>query len=445
MPHNVIMPALGMAQDTGVLVAWHKSAGDPVAEGDVLFEVETDKATMEVEAQAGGFLTNITAGAGAEVPVGDVIALISESAEGSTDAAPAAPAAAAAAPADDLPQGHIVIMPTLGMAQDSGVLVAWAKSAGEAVTEGDTLFEVETDKSTVEVPADTSGYLAAVLAQAGEDIPTGQTIAIITAEAPANPISRSASEQAPSAAPAAPASAPVAAPAPQAAPAKEAPAKEAPAKTAAPQPVAAIAAGGRILASPKLRRAAATEGLDLQVLVDAGHPQPYHMSDLEALRSLANAAPATAAGSAIAAAQVTALVPQSGLDGFTDWASAQGLTDAQALLAGLSAGALGRDAIVTVDRVVSEATYHAPCGPLSAVTAAADEAAPELIIRDLRRTMVQTALLGAESCPCVTLTAQEGGLALSLEYAPHQMTPKAALSFITQFANRLSDPLTHLL
>ncbi|MBV6638758.1 MAG: lipoyl domain-containing protein, partial [Mameliella sp.] len=51
MPHDVIMPALGMAQDSGLIVAWHKEPGAAVATGDVLFEVETDKATMEVEAQ----------------------------------------------------------------------------------------------------------------------------------------------------------------------------------------------------------------------------------------------------------------------------------------------------------------------------------------------------------------------------------------------------------
>ena len=70
MPHEVIMPALGMAQDTGHIVAWHKAAGDAVVSGDVLFEVETDKATMEVEAQASGTLTRVTAGEGADVPVG---------------------------------------------------------------------------------------------------------------------------------------------------------------------------------------------------------------------------------------------------------------------------------------------------------------------------------------------------------------------------------------
>ena len=81
MSHDVIMPALGMAQETGLIVAWLKAPGDAVKTGDPLMEVETDKATMEVEAQADGYLTGIRAQAGENVPVGEVVAQISESQE----------------------------------------------------------------------------------------------------------------------------------------------------------------------------------------------------------------------------------------------------------------------------------------------------------------------------------------------------------------------------
>ncbi|MGB8623626.1 MAG: lipoyl domain-containing protein, partial [Paracoccaceae bacterium] len=82
MPHEIIMPALGMAQDTGLLVNWLKQPGDAVKAGDALFEVETDKSTMEVEAPADGYLTDVSAAAGDDVPVGQVIARISDSPEG---------------------------------------------------------------------------------------------------------------------------------------------------------------------------------------------------------------------------------------------------------------------------------------------------------------------------------------------------------------------------
>ncbi len=91
MPHEVIMLALGMVQDTGLIVAWHRSSGDTVKADDVLFEVETDKSTVEVPAGADGVVTQIRHAAGTEVPVGDVIALIGDSAEEALTQAERAP------------------------------------------------------------------------------------------------------------------------------------------------------------------------------------------------------------------------------------------------------------------------------------------------------------------------------------------------------------------
>lgn len=86
------MPQLGMAQDSGVIVSWLKRPGDPVKSADILMEVETDKATMEVEAGHDGFLTEIRAEAGSDVPIGDVIAVISDRPDAVVaDNAPAAP------------------------------------------------------------------------------------------------------------------------------------------------------------------------------------------------------------------------------------------------------------------------------------------------------------------------------------------------------------------
>jgi pyruvate dehydrogenase E2 component (dihydrolipoamide acetyltransferase) len=76
MPTNVIMPALGVAQEKGTLISWFKAEGQAVNKGEPLMEVETDKATVEIEAAASGILANITAAAGDEVPVGQTIALI---------------------------------------------------------------------------------------------------------------------------------------------------------------------------------------------------------------------------------------------------------------------------------------------------------------------------------------------------------------------------------
>jgi pyruvate dehydrogenase E2 component (dihydrolipoamide acetyltransferase) len=76
MATDVIMPALGVAQEKGVLLDWRKAEGDSVTKGEPLMEIETDKATVEIEAPASGILANVTAAPGDEIPVGNKIAVI---------------------------------------------------------------------------------------------------------------------------------------------------------------------------------------------------------------------------------------------------------------------------------------------------------------------------------------------------------------------------------
>ncbi|WP_420396716.1 biotin/lipoyl-containing protein [Nioella sp.] len=421
MPHEVIMPALGMAQDTGKIVSWLKQAGDVVKAGDALFEVETDKATMEVESPADGFLTDVTAGDGDDVPVGNVIALISDTAEGSGTAAPA-PAADAPA-SDDLSEGTGVIMPALGMAQDEGVIVAWHKAPGDAVASGDILFEVETDKATMEVEAGHDGFVAALLAEAGEAAPVGEVIAIISAEAPANPVSRSWSGGAqPTPAPVNEQAKP--APAPK-------PAAEPVAKAAAP-----VATGGRILASPKARKIALEEGLDLQRLVAVGHPQPYHVADLEVLRSLPDAtAEPTPTTAAAASRHLTAEVPAKAFADFCAWATEDigAPVDRAALLARFAAASIG-DPLAAIAVDTHGQTRVMP-----------EDAEPALTIRDLAGTPITSVNLGAEATPVLTLTDMGDTLTITLECAPGQLSTPQALSLIGGFAGRLAEPLRHLL
>jgi pyruvate dehydrogenase E2 component (dihydrolipoamide acetyltransferase) len=84
---NVIMPALGVAQQTGTLLKWLKAEGESVSKGEPLMEIETDKATVEIEAPASGTLTNVSACAGDEIPVGNRIAVILAPGEVATPAA----------------------------------------------------------------------------------------------------------------------------------------------------------------------------------------------------------------------------------------------------------------------------------------------------------------------------------------------------------------------
>src|SRR6267378_5186136 len=78
---RVILPKLGLTMDEGRLIAWHKREGDRVEKGEVLFEVETDKATLEIEASASGIVRRILLAADASAPVATVIALIADTAD----------------------------------------------------------------------------------------------------------------------------------------------------------------------------------------------------------------------------------------------------------------------------------------------------------------------------------------------------------------------------
>ena len=104
MPVEVIMPMLGMAQETGKVLRWLKAEGDAVAKGEPIMEVETDKVTVEIEAPADGVLAAVSAAEGDEVPVGRAVAFVlapGESAPEPVQVAAAAPAAATPEPASN--------------------------------------------------------------------------------------------------------------------------------------------------------------------------------------------------------------------------------------------------------------------------------------------------------------------------------------------------------
>ncbi|MEQ8372800.1 MAG: biotin/lipoyl-containing protein [Roseibium aggregatum] len=447
MPHEVIMPALGMAQDSGQLLAWHKKPGDAVAAGDVLFEVETDKAAMEVEAQKEGYLTDVSVEAGSDVPVGQVIAMISETPEGAGEAgnAPSPEKAAdTAEPApggmeageDELPDGHQVIMPTLGMAQDTGLLVAWCKQPGEAVAADDILFEVETDKSTVEVNAGRDGFVAALLAEAGEEVPVGQAIAVISAQKPDKAVSRKA------------AGAPTSA-AGETAPERQE--KTEPANTSAPSPEKRVTAktapgvAGRVLASPKARRLAQEQGLDLQRLADAGHPQPFHVKDLETLKTLRAETPAASATAQ--RFELRAEVSGTGFADFVAWAKDNGgQADQAALLAGFAAASFGNfPAKVRVENMWQSQAYSAASLWLGQVKPADDDLEVDLLVRDLRASRISALQLDAGKCPVISILRQGENLALVLEWTGDRLTAPRAIDLLSNFAGRMEQPLRHLL
>ena len=149
MPTNVIMPALELAQETGKVLHWLKSPGDKVRKGEPLVEIETDKATTEIEAPASGVLGDVTARAGDVVPVGQTIALIFASEEAGSVAPGQRSAGATAVPA---PAAAVRASPLARkIAQEHGVDLAQVKPAGGKIEKADVVAHVASQKESAAV------------------------------------------------------------------------------------------------------------------------------------------------------------------------------------------------------------------------------------------------------------------------------------------------------
>jgi pyruvate dehydrogenase E2 component (dihydrolipoamide acetyltransferase)/2-oxoglutarate dehydrogenase E2 component (dihydrolipoamide succinyltransferase) len=454
MPHDVIMPALGMAQDTGLIVSWLKKPGDAVKTGEGLMEVETDKAVMEVEAVADGFLAAVSAEAGDHVPVGQVVAVIAETAEAAKNTSPSP---SSSTPQDDeptsrtesetepLPSGAEIIMPALGMAQDSGLIVAWRKKPGDPVAASDVLLEVETDKSVMEVEAGHDGFVAAILADAEQAVPVGSVIAIISAAKPENAVARSHKS----------------APAQDDEASGAATAKAPPAATERPRTGGAPVSGGRILASPKTRRLAREKGLDLNLLVENGVPQPYHVSDLGVLETLVPSTKAAGATASRAAAgalpmHIGARVAASGCDEFIAWLADGGGVHLEPRLIWLrfaaaafrEATGLGDKTVVVETRTVRRTDGRfadADRARLSKPVSDAGDQVPSIVLRDFTGSPITTATGSSSDAPVLTVCREREDYAVSLDYLDGQLNDDQAIEFVTGFVDRLGEPLRHLL
>ncbi len=141
MATKIFMPALGMAQETGMLVRWLKAEGDAVREGDVIAEIQTDKATEELEARASGTLGEITAREGDDVPVGQVIAMIFAPGERPASAAPPSAAAIPAPTNGTVSSGNGAGVSPLArrIAAERGIDPASIPTSGRRVEKADVI------------------------------------------------------------------------------------------------------------------------------------------------------------------------------------------------------------------------------------------------------------------------------------------------------------------
>ena len=212
MAKIITMPRLSDTMTEGTVATWLKKVGDTIKEGDILAEIETDKATMEFEAFDAGTLLYIGVQEGDTAPVDSVLAIIGKEGEdykslldgkgGSSENAssekkeePIKEEAPAEAKQQEKANGNsiggkqelpkdvkVVTMPRLSDTMTEGTVATWLKKVGDKVSEGDILAEIETDKATMEFESFNSGTLLYIGINEGESAPVDSVLAIIGPE-----------------------------------------------------------------------------------------------------------------------------------------------------------------------------------------------------------------------------------------------------------------------
>jgi pyruvate dehydrogenase E2 component (dihydrolipoamide acetyltransferase) len=196
MAEIVRMPKMSDTMAEGVIAKWHKKVGDQIKAGELMAEIETDKATMDYESFNEGTVLYLGAKEGQAVKVNDVLAVVGKKGEdyqallqgagqsadkgGSKAEAPKAEVATATQTIDTSGiKAEIVLMPKMSDTMTDGVIAAWHKKIGDSVKSGELLAEVETDKATMEYESYNTGTLLHIGAEAGKAVPVNGVLAII--------------------------------------------------------------------------------------------------------------------------------------------------------------------------------------------------------------------------------------------------------------------------
>lgn len=303
MAEIINMPRLSDTMEEGTVATWLKKVGDKISEGDILAEIETDKATMEFESFYEGTLLHIGVQEGETTKVDELLAIIGEEGEDISELlngggkaasdsdketeksapkaeAPKEEAKEEKAPASaELPEGVIVVtMPRLSDTMEEGTVATWLKKVGDTVEEGEILAEIETDKATMEFESFQSGTLLHIGLQEGESAKVDELLAII---GPAGTdVSNVASNFKASASTESKAEAPK----------KEAKAsqtetpKEAPKQQETKKAVSATtntSSNGRLFVSPLAKKLAEEKGINLQQVQGSGEQGRIVKRDIE--------------------------------------------------------------------------------------------------------------------------------------------------------------------
>jgi pyruvate dehydrogenase E2 component (dihydrolipoamide acetyltransferase) len=282
------MPKMSDTMTEGVIAKWHKKVGDSVKSGELMAEIETDKATMDYESFNEGTILYIGANEGQAVKVNDVLAIVGKKGEdykallegakqsadsgGSKAESPKAEITAPPSGAVDTSgiKAEIVLMPKMSDTMSEGVIAAWHKKVGDSVKSGELLAEIETDKATMEYESYHTGTLLYLGAEAGKAVPVNGVLAIIGEKSADFQTllkahqSKSGSGETKPAAPVSPSS--------------QAPK---PTPSAAPALVTEQSTNGRIKASPLAKKLAKEKGYDIGKIQGTGDGGRITMRDVE--------------------------------------------------------------------------------------------------------------------------------------------------------------------
>src|SRR5699024_7628230 len=215
MAEVIKMPRLSDTMEEGTVAKWLKKEGDKVEEGDILEEIETDKATMEFESFYDGVLLHVALEEGDTAHVDELLAVIGEEGEeredlisgGASEADDSKEDSKKDSKEDDskeeekdtseeedseddadegsgeIPEGvEVITMPRLSDTMEEGTVATWLKQEGDQVEEGDILAEIETDKATMEFESFYEGVLLHIALEEGESSPVDDVLAIIGPE-----------------------------------------------------------------------------------------------------------------------------------------------------------------------------------------------------------------------------------------------------------------------
>lgn len=299
MAEVITMPRLSDTMTEGKVAKWHKKVGDKVKEGDILAEIETDKAVQDFESEVEGTLLYVGVEEGAAAAVDSVLAIIGNEGEdisGLTGGA-AAPAASAEetksveqpkaetveTASAEVPAGvEVITMPRLSDTMTEGKVAKWHKNVGDTVKEGDLLAEIETDKAVQDFESEFNGVLLKQGVEEGGASPVDTVLAII------GPAGTDVSSVG----------------APKAAASSEKPAEQkVEAKTEEKAaPAANTSSSDRVAISPLAKKMAQDKGVDINAVQGSGENGRIVKKDIENYQPAAK--PAASAPAASAAAQV---------------------------------------------------------------------------------------------------------------------------------------------